>query len=812
MVKKPHDENQMHLVMKHTSPRHFLAVSALMSLLCCPQPSRGEDPVVYSVNPAKVERTASIGVYGQFLEHIFNSVHGGLWADMILNPSLEPNGSGWVLKDEAVTLRGCEYNKPLCFGDSTWKDYDLSLDARRDDGSEGFVVMFRVDDESDYQAIFGGIGNKEHRITKNGKPLGKLRVSGSIEKGEWHNVKISCRQAKFTVSLDGKAVFEFEDKDQPLLHGKIGLNVLHTRASYRNVKVTAPDGNLLLARLPTTEEMITLPAYWKLSGSQIGSAFTEKEGAFNDATSLVLRGTATGGECGLRQGPKCLVKGETYRGSLWLRSPRGYSAAVRMRDAAGTIIFEKAFDQLPPEWSKREFSFEAPADTPDAVFEVVSKGEGQVSVDMINLFSQSALAVGGFRPDLLAAIKDIKPATIRYPGGSFVYNYRWKDAVGPREKRRYYPTEIWEDRDANQFGTDEFMELCRRTGAEPVIAVNIKRSVVEAVEWLEYCNGAADTAWGKVRAANGHPEPYNVKIWEIGNEEWVMGLEKYAAALTKFANALKAKDPSIQIGACGAYAFDNGPSHCNGWNKALLDAAAKEIDLLSIHYYNGIGQAQDYAGDPRQYEEYIRDQIGALIRNSANPRMKVYCSEWGQMNIDWTSGLYAGGLLNGFERLGGELMGMSCPAVWLQAVKSRSNPAPRWLSSHILFDHRSWCPVPVYVVQKLWREHFGPKIVHLDGPKGPLNVVASTTEDGRTIFFKAVNPTDKECEVELKVAGAFKVATAELQVIAPGELKARNTLDEPERIVRSANPVNIAGQTLRFKLPALAAGAIRVNL
>ena len=787
-------------------------IALLLTALSCPAAT----PVAFSVDTTKVERTAAVGVYGQFLEHIFNSVHGGLWGDMILNPSLETNGPGWVIKDDAVTLRACASNSQLRFGNPEWEDYDINLSARRDDGSEGFVVMFRVGEDDYYGVSFGGGGNKEHRVEKNGKTMGKLHAPGLIEKGRWYQVRIACRGTSFTVWLDDTKLFEFEDKEHPLLRGGIGFNTAHTQASYRNIKVTAPDGNVLLARLPTPEEMLTLPAYWKQCSGKRGSVFTEKDGAFNNATSLVLRGTETGGECGLKQGAKHLVKGETYRGSLWLRSPKGSTAAVRMRDAAGAVVFEQMFDNLSAQWSKHEFSFKSTTDAPDAVFEVVAKGEGLVSVDLISLFSESALAVGGFRPDLLQAIKDLKPASIRYPGGSFIENYRWKDAIGPREKRHYYPTEIWDDRDANQFGTDEFMELCRRTGAEPVIPVRIGRnddqSVQDALDWLEYCNGAADTTWGKVRAANGHAEPYNVKIWEIGNEEWRRGAEKYAEALKKFSTAMKAKDPSIRIAACGAYGYDNGPSLCDGWNKTLLNSAARDMDLLSIHYYNGIGAPpQDHAGDPRHYEEYIRDQIGALIHSSANPKIKVYCSEWGQMNIDWRSGLYTGGLLNGFERMGSDLFAMSCPAVWLQAVQSRNNPVPRWASSHILFDHRSWCPVPVYVVQKLWREHFGPKVVHLDGPERPLNVLASTTEDGRTLFFKVVNPQDTECEVELNVGNALKVANAELTVIAPGDLKARNTLDEPGRITSTVKPVGVTGQTLRFTLPAQSVGALSVQ-
>jgi alpha-N-arabinofuranosidase len=783
-----------------------------ISLLVATSPA-GAAPLVYDLDPAKVERTTDVGIHGQFLEHIFNSVHGGLWGDLLLNPSLEPNGGGggWLLKDDTVTLARPATNQPMLLGDPAWTDYEVTLEARRDEGSEGFLVMFRAAGDQHYRVNFGGWANKEHGIEKNGGPVRGARVPGSIEVGRWYHVKIICKAAGFKVFLDGKSVLSFEDRQNPLLRGCIGLNTWHTRSSFRNIKVTDADGNVMMSGLPTKEDLVNAPPYWTKTGAKNGWLGAQTESAFNDATSQMLNCTRPGGEFGLRQTPVNLTKNETYHGSLWLRSATGAAVVARLRDPAGAALFEQTFGNLSPEWTRHEFAYTPSADSPEAAFEIVVKGEGSAEVDMVHLFAQSALDVGGMRPDVLRAITDLKPASIRYPGGCFASAYRWKDGIGPRDQRRYFPNVIWADRDPSQFGTDEFIDLCRRSGAEPIIAINMNRGVEEALDWLEYCNGAADTRWGKVRAANGHPEPYAVKYWEIDNETWGMGPERYADFVRRFAPALKAKDPSIVIAACGSYGYDDGKGSSNGWNRKLLDAAAKDIDLLSIHYYNGIAYPQDHVEDPRRFEAFIRDDIGAMIRASANPKMRVYCSEWGQMNIEWRSGLYTAGLLSGFERIGGELLPMACPAVWLQSVRSRSNPAPRWGSSHILFDHRSWCAAPTYVVQKLWREHFGPQILYLTGPERPLDVVASSSGDGRTLFFKTVNTTDQACEVELRVGAGFKPAAAVLKVIAPGSLGTRNSLDQPDRIAPRAGEVAISGGTLRFSVPPQSACALSVK-
>lgn len=771
------------------------------------------ETLVFNIDPAKVEKTVDVGLHGQFLEHIFNSVHGGLWGDLILNPSLEPNGgpAPWIIKDDTVTVPRPATNVPLRFGDEEWTDYELSLEARRDEGSEGFLVMFRVAGNRHYWLNFGGWANKEHGVEKFGGRMRAPRVPGQIEAGRWYKVRIGCRRARFEVYLDDQKVMAFEDKEGPFLRGGIGLNTWNTRSSFRNIRVVAPDGKVLFSGLPAKEALVGPPAYWSRVGGQAGYLAVQTESPLNDATAQVLNGTQAGGESGLQQGPLSITKGEAYRGSLYLRSSRGSTALVRIRDGAGAALFEQAFAQLPKEWRKTEFTFTGARDADDAVVQILVQGEGAVEVDLISLFSQRALDVGGFRPDLLKAIADLKPASIRYPGGCFASGYHWKDGVGPREKRAYFPGVIWDDRDPSQFGTDEFIDLCRRVGAEPVIAINMNRGVAEALDWLEYCNGAADTPWGKVRAANGHAEPYRVKYWEIDNETWGMGPEKYADVVKQFAPPLKAKDPSIVIAACGSYGYDDGKGSSNGWNKRLLDAAAKDIDLLSIHYYNGICYEQDWVDDPRRFEAFIRDEIGPMIRASANPKMRVYCSEWGQMNTEWRSGLYTAGLLNGFERIGSDLLPMSCPAVWLQLVGTRNIGMPRWGSSHILFDQRRWFPAPTYVVQKLWREHYGPDLLRLDGPERPLNAVASRTSDGRSLFFKAVNTGAGAFDVELRIAPGFRVAEAALQLIAPGDLKARNDLDKPGVIAPAAAAATVTGQVVRFTMPPQAAAALTLR-
>jgi alpha-N-arabinofuranosidase len=359
-------------------------------------------------------------------------------------------------------------------------------------------------------------------------------------------------------------------------------------------------------------------------------------------------------------------------------------------------------------------------------------------------------------------------------------------------------------------GTDEFMDLCRRMKAEPVIPVSLGYGLQNALDWLEYCNGSIATKWGKLRAKNGHPNPYNVKYWEIDNETWGMGAKKYAGKVKEYSKALRAKDPTIKIIACGGCSYDNDKNRTLGWNQTLIDEAATDFDYLSIHYYNGIEVPRDYVDDPRRYENYIRDELAPMIAKSKNPKMLVYCSEWGMMTSGWPSGLYTGGILNGFERLNG-LLTMSCPAVWLQKV-SKEKPSPRWGSCSIIFDHATSFGAPMHEVLVLWRDVFQPKRLAVLGPEEPLNVVAATSLDGKTVTFKAVNTGPEAVAVTVVIDGSQKIKSAEMQLIAPGSTGAKNTLTKPDTIKAAPAPVAVKGKTLKFTLPAVSVGAVTVRL
>lgn len=204
----------------------------------------------------------------------------------------------------------------------------------------------------------------------------------------------------------------------------------------------------------------------------------------------------------------------------------------------------------------------------------------------------------GLRKDVIEVAKDMGVPVVRWPGGCFADVYHWELATGPRDKRPVVPNKHWGGNESNQFGTDEFLTWSEKVGNEAYINVNLGSGTLdEALGWLEYCHGSAETAQGKRRAANGRKEPYKVPYWGIGNETWGtwetghMDAKSYAPKLAEWAAVMKKQDPSIKVLGVGSQAAKDAE-----WDKEVLSKAGHLLDYLTLHVYGSsiLGQEGNY--------------------------------------------------------------------------------------------------------------------------------------------------------------------------------------------------------------------------
>lgn len=255
---------------------------------------------------------------------------------------------------------------------------------------------------------------------------------------------------------------------------------------------------------------------------------------------------------------------------------------------------------------------------------------------------------GGLRKDVLEEIRPLKISIIRWPGGCFSDVYDWKDGIGPLEQRpkrqnkhwHWYGPKIGPKHD-NHFGSHEFMLFLKEIGAEPYINVNFGSSTPEeAAHWVEYMNGDESTEFGSLRAKNGHPQPFKVKIWGIANENygtWEKGslpAGDYARRYLEFAKAMRTVDPSIKLVAVGTD-FDYPD-----WDRTILEIIGEMIDYLSLHVYIPAKGITTLGNDLKSFYniisgafemerrlQWVNDQIIEVM--GEENRISIAFDEWG---------------------------------------------------------------------------------------------------------------------------------------------------------------------------------------
>ena len=270
------------------------------------------------------------------------------------------------------------------------------------------------------------------------------------------------------------------------------------------------------------------------------------------------------------------------------RAPEPMTLVAELAGESGATAASARWElpEIGPEWRAYRGTLEAPADWPaDGRFQFRLTGAGPGEWVVRHVLLRPTDHVAGADPDIVARLRASRLPLLRWPGGNFVSAYHWEDGVGPLERRPARPNPAWGGVEPNLFGTHEFIAFCRAVGCEPMICLNAGDGTpAEAARWVEYCNGGTNTPMGALRAANGHPEPFHVRHWEIGNELWGRWQfhwttpSGYVDRYRQFVAALRAVDPSLTLYACGAPVFKDGK-----WNRTLIEELGPELVTLTDH-------------------------------------------------------------------------------------------------------------------------------------------------------------------------------------------------------------------------------------
>jgi len=432
-----------------------------------------------------------------------------------------------------------------------------------------------------------------------------------------------------------------------------------------------------------------------------------------------------------------------------------------------------------------------------------------------------------WRDDVIDVTRELAPPLLRW-GGCFSSYYRWKEGVGPQDKRKPMLNLLWGGVETNEVGTHEFVDFCRRVGAEPFYCVNFEsdgrkywqhdpkgnvRSAgpQEAAEWVRYCNAPDD----KLRREHGRAEPYNVRFWQIGNETSYdpngFDCDTAARRTISFARAMRAEDPSIQLIGWGD----------SGWAPRMIEMAGEHLQYVAFHHMfnpdSGMPESPlrgiEYRKDPAKTWDRLMNaanvhdaRIREVREQVAKYEMPLAMTEChfalpGRNRCEvlstWAAGVADARLLNVHERHGDKLkiatLADFCGTRW--QVNAIMIPVPGG-ESYMM---------PVALVMALYRHHTGEQAVGVARTPDGLDVTASRTGD--RLYLHVVNTRrDRSVTVKLAIDGMGIRSGQVVDLAAEREFEVIETQARAIKPVRKDLPADGV-----WTFPAASVSAVELN-
>lgn len=380
-----------------------------------------------------------------------------------------------------------------------------------------------------------------------------------------------------------------------------GHNLEHTRSAVNGGLSAQMLKNRKFAGKPQPNQGICM--HWNPIGERVlfvksdGEAYTKhiclpNMHRGNERSAQVIQNLIEGQTAGMSQGNIALEGGRTYELRTVTRVSKPVSLKVELSSLSGNEVYASHVLSLAPadDWVTSIFELTPSATDARACIRYTFTEQAELLFGALSLMPKDNFH--GMRRDVVGLLKQIGPRLIRWPGGNFAGEYRWKDGLLPSDQRAPLQafTEIEsqphnDGYDYHEINTDDFIALCREIGAEPMVTINLAwQSAEESAQWVEYCNGAADTEYGKLRAERGHPEPYNVHFWSLGNEMGYGHMEgpdnpkSYTEYALRHADAMLAVTPSLELFASGPYPNDD-------WAANSAAAMSDKVKYISLHQY-----------------------------------------------------------------------------------------------------------------------------------------------------------------------------------------------------------------------------------
>lgn len=478
---------------------------------------------------------------------------------------------------------------------------------------------------------------------------------------------------------------------------------------------------------------------WQVIGPA-GTVRMDSANAYVGEHSPVIHLPGDGTTAGIRLDGLAIVKGRNYTGRIILAGDNEtLPISVQLVLDDGETLCQE-IEKITSEFHTYPLGFTAPSSSEKVKIEIISKGRGKFKIGTLSLMP--ADNIKGWREDVVALLKELDSPVYRWPGGNFVSGYNWLDGIGKRDQRPPRKNPAWKGVEHNDVGIHEYLELMDLIAAEPFIAVNTGLGTVEDVAGeVEYCNGSAATPMGRLRIRNGHPEPFNVKWWAVGNEmygSWQLGhmpLEEYVKKHNRVAEAMWNVDRSIQLVGVG---------EAGEWSETMLKVCSDHMNLISEHIY--CRERPDVIEHTRQLSQQIKRKVNAHrkyreeIEGLAGKDIRIAMDEWNFWYGDYLYGELgvryhlkdALGVAIGLHEFfrNSDLYFMANYAQTVNVIGCiKTTPTAAGFATTGL---------PL----KLYRRHFGTIPIAISEVTGNLDIAAAWTTDKQAITVAIVNPTE----------------------------------------------------------------------
>lgn len=755
------------------------------------------------VDASRVMNRVSPWMYGSCIEDVNHEIYGGLYAQRIFGESFEepPAGSplkgwtayggSWTIHDGALHVEPSDGAK-LVRGTPAIGEATVECDVRltNSNGSNAGLIL-RVNDPRTgpdtwigYEVSISARDRTIHVSRHRNNWTSLKTVPGPVAVGKWHRLRVELSGPRIRVLLDGRGPHVDITDPDPVLTGSVGVRTWQSDASFRNLAINQPRGRIdetLAERSDATQISGMWDAVQRAGG--VGNYYWTGATPYNGShAQTIIQTSQIGGvgvaNRGLNRWGIPLRNDLPYSGRFYARS-RNYrgSMTVTLQSVDGNKTFATRKLKFPhPDgaWHRLDFTLRPAADARTGRFALWIDSPGSIDIDQVTLMETGSGLFKGqpVRADIVNKLVDQGLTFLRY-GGSMINapEYRWKKMIGDPDRRASYKG-WWYPQCTNGFGIEEFVRFCEAARITPAFSINIEETPDDAADLVEYLNGSVSTPWGRKRAANGHPAPYNVHYIEIGNEEAIGGNRKdYAHYLERFkllSAAMRPKDPRLNL-VIAAWWRPDEPLV-----KQIAQDLRDKAALWDVHV--GGDDLREGANVDRVFtdmERLFADWI------PGSPLKACVFEENGDRH-DLQRALGHAYILNVTQRHGAFVQ-MDCPANCLQPLGQNDNG---WNQGQVFFTPDKVWGMPSYFAQKMASANHLPLRIasEVRGSAGGLDVTATRSEDGRTLVLKVVNTGPMDRQVKFEIAG-FPNPRANVDVwTLAGDLTAVNTPEDPDRI------------------------------